>query len=155
MTIPNNFYHSFTDNQWLNRLTQMGARFGAFHRIKYIKLHDNLAQIILPSKINCMDTSNEIQYHPFYFWGQFLSSLFDESLVAVCETGETGSARGWRRDAKRRRAQHEMGVGAATFPFFHYAFLRFSFRVIHWLSLPLQATLRELGLNIDNQLPCI
>ena len=34
-----------------------------FHTIKYIKLHDNMAQIILPSKINCMDTSNEIQYH--------------------------------------------------------------------------------------------
>lgn len=41
----------------------MGARFGAFHRIKYIKLHDNMAQIILLSKINCIDTSNEIQYH--------------------------------------------------------------------------------------------
>ena len=41
----------------------MGARFGAFHRIKYIKSHDNMAQIILPSKINCMDTSDEIQYH--------------------------------------------------------------------------------------------
>ena len=36
----------------------MGARFGAFHRIKYIKSHDNLAQIILPSKINHMDTTN-------------------------------------------------------------------------------------------------
>ena len=41
----------------------MGARFGAFHRTKCIKLHDNLAQIILPSKINCMNTSNEIQNH--------------------------------------------------------------------------------------------
>ncbi|MFC2655038.1 MAG: hypothetical protein ACFN0J_10160, partial [Segatella salivae] len=30
---------------------------------KYIKLHDNMAQIILPSKINCMDTSDEIQNH--------------------------------------------------------------------------------------------
>ena len=45
----------------------MGARFGAFHHAKYIKLHDNLAQIILPSKINCVDTSDEIQYHPLYF----------------------------------------------------------------------------------------
>ena len=35
----------------------------AFHRTKYIKLHDSLAQIILPSKIKCMGTSNEIQYH--------------------------------------------------------------------------------------------
>ena len=35
----------------------------AFHRIKYIKLHDNMAQIILPSKINCMATSDEIQNH--------------------------------------------------------------------------------------------
>jgi len=35
----------------------------AFHRIKHIKSYDNMAQIILPSKINCMDTSNEIQYH--------------------------------------------------------------------------------------------
>ncbi len=41
----------------------MGARFGAFHHTKYIKLHDNMAQIILPSKINGMATSNEIQYH--------------------------------------------------------------------------------------------
>ena len=69
----------------------MGARFGAFHLAKYIKLHDNMAQIILPSKINsmntsdeiqnhqkdtaqtkvahCMGTSNEIQNHPFYFLG--------------------------------------------------------------------------------------
>ena len=39
----------------------------SFHRTKHIELHDNLAQIILLSKINCMDTSNEIQYHPFYF----------------------------------------------------------------------------------------
>ena len=35
----------------------------AFHHTKYIKSHDNLAQIILPSKINCMATSNEIQNH--------------------------------------------------------------------------------------------
>ena len=35
----------------------------AFHRIKHIKLHDNLTQIILPSKIKCVDTSNEIQNH--------------------------------------------------------------------------------------------
>ena len=41
----------------------MGARFGAFRRIKYIKSHDNMAQIILSSKINCMDTSDEIQNH--------------------------------------------------------------------------------------------
>ena len=41
----------------------MGAQFGAFHRIKYIKLHDNMAQIILSSKIKCMDTSDEIQNH--------------------------------------------------------------------------------------------
>ena len=149
----------------------------AFHLTKHIKSYDNMTQIILPSKINCMDTSNEIQYHhktctldspinciatsnepqyhPLYFWGQFLSSLFDESSVADCETSEKESARGWKRDAKRRRAHYEMGVDTASFPFFHYAFLRFSFRVIHWLSLPLQATLRELGLNIDNQLPCI
>ena len=39
----------------------------AFHRIKYIKSYDNMAQIILLSKINGMDTSNEIQNHPFYF----------------------------------------------------------------------------------------
>ena len=90
-----------------------------------------MAQIILLSKINGMDTSNEIQNHPFYLWGQLLSSLFGKSLVAVCETYKTRRARDWKREAKRRRAQHEMGVGAATFPFFHYAFLRFSFRVIH------------------------
>ena len=47
----------------------MGARFGTFHHAKYIKLHDNMAQIILSSKINCMATSNEIQNHPFYFLG--------------------------------------------------------------------------------------
>lgn len=41
----------------------MIEQFVSFHRIKYIKSHDNMAQIILPSKINCMDTSNEIQYH--------------------------------------------------------------------------------------------
>ena len=39
----------------------------AFHRIKHIKSYDNMAQIILPSKINCMATSNEIHYHPIYF----------------------------------------------------------------------------------------
>lgn len=33
----------------------------AFHSIKYIKLHDNIAQIILSSKINCVGTSDEIQ----------------------------------------------------------------------------------------------
>ena len=41
----------------------MGARFGAFHHTKHIKLHDNMAQIILSSKINCMATSDEIQNH--------------------------------------------------------------------------------------------
>ncbi len=41
----------------------MGARFDAFHRTKYIKLHDNMAQIILPSKIKCVATSDEIQNH--------------------------------------------------------------------------------------------
>ena len=41
----------------------MGARFGAFHHTKHIKLHDNMAQIILPSKIKCMATSDEIQNH--------------------------------------------------------------------------------------------
>ena len=41
----------------------MVEQFAAFHRTKHIKLHDNLAQIILPSKINSMDTSDEIQYH--------------------------------------------------------------------------------------------
>ena len=35
----------------------------AFHLTKHIKSYDNMTQIILPSKINCMDTSNEIQYH--------------------------------------------------------------------------------------------
>ena len=43
MTILNYFYQSFNDNSLLNRLTQMGARFGAFHHAKYIKSHDNLA----------------------------------------------------------------------------------------------------------------
>ena len=109
----------------------MGARFGAFHHAKYIKLHDNMTQIILSSKVKCMNTSNEIQYHPFCFWGQLLSSLFGKSLVAVCKSGGTGRARGWKWEAKRRRTLREMGVDAATFPFFHYAFLRFSFRVIH------------------------
>jgi len=41
----------------------MGARFGAFHRTKCIKSHDDMAQIILPSKIKCVDTSDEIQNH--------------------------------------------------------------------------------------------
>jgi len=36
----------------------MVEQFASFHRIKYIKLHDNLTQIILPSKINHMDTTN-------------------------------------------------------------------------------------------------
>ena len=35
----------------------------SFHRTKHIKSHDNMAQIILPSKINCMDTSDEIRNH--------------------------------------------------------------------------------------------
>ena len=35
----------------------------AFHRIKYIKLHDNMAQIILPYKIKYVATSDEIQNH--------------------------------------------------------------------------------------------
>ncbi len=35
----------------------------SFHHAKYIKLHDNLAQIILSSKIKCVDTSDEIQNH--------------------------------------------------------------------------------------------
>lgn len=35
----------------------------SFHHTKYIKLHDNLAQIILSFKINSMNTSDEIQYH--------------------------------------------------------------------------------------------
>ena len=39
----------------------------SFHHTKYIKSHDNMAQFILSSKINGMGTSNEIQYHPFYF----------------------------------------------------------------------------------------
>lgn len=69
----------------------MGARFGAFYHTKYSESHDNMTQIILPSKINfidtsdetqyhqkdtaqtkvahCVRTSNEIQYHLFYFWG--------------------------------------------------------------------------------------
>ena len=51
----------------------------SFHCTKYIKSHDNMAQIILLSKINGMDTSNEIQNHPFYFWGQLLSSFFGKS----------------------------------------------------------------------------
>ena len=35
----------------------------SFHHTKYIKSHDNMAQIILPSKIKCMGTSDEIQNH--------------------------------------------------------------------------------------------
>ena len=30
----------------------------SFQHTKYIKSHDNMAQIILSSKINCMDISN-------------------------------------------------------------------------------------------------
>lgn len=41
----------------------MGARFGAFYHTKYSESHDNMTQIILPSKINSMNTSNEIQNH--------------------------------------------------------------------------------------------
>ena len=41
----------------------MDARFGAFYHTKYSESHDNMTQIILPSKINCIDTSDEIQYH--------------------------------------------------------------------------------------------
>ena len=41
----------------------MVEQFASFHRIKYIKSYDNMAQIILPSKINSMNTSDEIQYH--------------------------------------------------------------------------------------------
>ena len=41
----------------------MVEQFVSFHHTKYIKLHDNMAQIILLSKINCMDTANEIQNH--------------------------------------------------------------------------------------------
>ena len=35
----------------------------AFHRTKYIKSHDNMAQIILPYKIKYVGTSDEIQNH--------------------------------------------------------------------------------------------
>ena len=35
----------------------------AFHRIKHIKSYDNMAQIILSSKIKCVGTSDEIQYY--------------------------------------------------------------------------------------------
>ena len=35
----------------------------SFHHTKCIKVHDKLAQIILPSKIKCVDTSDEIQNH--------------------------------------------------------------------------------------------
>ena len=38
----------------------MVEQFVSFHHTKHIKLHDNMAQIILPSKIKCMDISNEI-----------------------------------------------------------------------------------------------
>ena len=41
----------------------MAEQSAAFHRTKYIKLHDNMAQIILPSNINCVGTSDEIQNH--------------------------------------------------------------------------------------------
>ena len=41
----------------------MVEQFVSFHRTKYIKWHNNMAQIILPSKINCIATSDEIQYH--------------------------------------------------------------------------------------------
>ena len=41
----------------------MVEQFTSFHRTKYIKSHDNMAQIILSSKIKCMDTSDEIQNH--------------------------------------------------------------------------------------------
>lgn len=41
----------------------MVEQFVSFHRTKYIKSHDNMAQIILPSKINCVDTSDEIRNH--------------------------------------------------------------------------------------------
>ena len=44
----------------------MVEQFASFHRTKYIKSHDNMAQIILPSKIKCVDTSNEIQNHQKY-----------------------------------------------------------------------------------------
>ena len=57
----------------------MGVRFGAFHHAKYIKLHDNMAQIILPSKINCMNTSNEIQNHLVFLAYVFQSNCMDTS----------------------------------------------------------------------------
>ena len=41
----------------------MVEQFVSFHHTKHIELHDNMAQIILSSKINGMDTSDEIQYH--------------------------------------------------------------------------------------------
>ena len=41
----------------------MVEQFASFHRTKYIKSYDNMAQIILSSKINSMNTSNEIQNH--------------------------------------------------------------------------------------------
>ena len=41
----------------------MGARLGAFYHTKYSESHDNMTQIILPSKINSMNTSDEIQNH--------------------------------------------------------------------------------------------
>ena len=41
----------------------MVEQFVSFHHTKYIKSHDNMAQIILSSKVKCVATSNEIQYH--------------------------------------------------------------------------------------------
>ena len=41
----------------------MSARFGAFYHTKYSGSHDNMTQIILLSKINCVATSDEIQNH--------------------------------------------------------------------------------------------
>ena len=38
----------------------MVEQFVSFHRTKYIKSYDNMAQIILLSKIKCVGTSNEI-----------------------------------------------------------------------------------------------
>ena len=35
----------------------------AFHHTKYSKSYDNMAQIILSSKVKCVATSNEIQNH--------------------------------------------------------------------------------------------
>ena len=41
----------------------MVEQFVSFYHTKHIKLHDNMAQIILPSKIKCVGTSDEIQNH--------------------------------------------------------------------------------------------